>query len=255
MEPLKEAVEAWLHRVRAPILGYSLLAALAINWEPIWALTFSDIDVFSKFLYFDLKTDVFTLFAIPLGIGTLSAIASPWIGLVGAYFARKPTLLLRRLQQDVRVDQEIYQLSLQAKIEDAKAEEERAREGRKLAALMRTQEAEKLGPEAVETLKRLRDASTTAENDPEIALSELDMFAIRLLGALGEVYVEDLSKKEEVLSRYQKIVPHGTPRRLTTELTDSLKHIEGLGLVQREGHAWSLKSKGYTEYDRLLSYL
>ena len=72
MEPLKEAVEAWLHRVRAPILGYTLLAGLAINWKALWALLFSEIDLFSRFLYFDLRTDLCTLFVFPLVVGFVS---------------------------------------------------------------------------------------------------------------------------------------------------------------------------------------
>jgi hypothetical protein len=83
LEPLKEAVEAWLHRVRAPILGYTLLAGLVINWKPLWALLFADIDVFSKFLYFDLRTDYWTLIVLPLLVGVLSALMTPWIALAG----------------------------------------------------------------------------------------------------------------------------------------------------------------------------
>lgn len=252
MEPLKEAVEVWLQRVKAPILGYTVLACVAINWKALWALLFSEIDVFSRFFYFDLRTDVYTLLVYPVTLGLLSTFLSPWIGLMGLLIVRKPSRLQRKFQQDALVEQEVYQLLSRAKIEDAKAEDERARESRKLAALKRIQEAEEIGSEAVEALEQDRISSTTSENDPKIVLSDLDNFAIRLVGAVGDAYVEDLSKKDEVLSHYRKIVPRGTPKRLNTELTDTLRRIEKLGLAKREAHgAWSLTSRGYNELDRL----
>lgn len=226
MEPLKEAVEAWLHRVRAPILGYSLLAGLAINWKPLWVLVFSDIDVFSRFSYFDLKTDVYTLVVWPVLGGLLSAALSPWIGLLGAHIVRQPAKMQRELQRDARVEQEIYQLVTQSRVEKAKAELgraqaeqglakadlqraqaeqelakadlqrakaelERARESIKLDELKRTQEAEELGQEAVEALRQARaEAEPSGVNSPgghsPFVLSDLDAAAIKFLGNLQE---------------------------------------------------------------------
>lgn len=253
MEPLKEAVEAWLHRVRAPILGYTLLAGLAINWKALWALLFSEIDLFSRFLYFDLRTDLCTLFVFPLVVGFVSAIASPWIGLVGAWCARKPTELLRKIQHDARVEQEIYRLETQARVETAKAREERARETRKLAELKRTQEAAELGEEALDAFEEARESNQTVDHNAKLSLSELEKFAILVLGTLnGEVSAETISQNKNVAKDYMRLVPNATPLRLKTELEDALQRVQKLGLAKRSPYGeWSLTSTGYEEHDRL----
>lgn len=253
VEPLKEAVEAWLQRVRSPILGYSLLAALAMNWKPLWALVFADIDVFSRFLYFDLRTDVCTLFVWPVVIGSVTDALTPWIGLVGIYVVRLPSKLQRELQRDARVEQEIYLLSTQAKIEDAKAQVERAREERTLAEAKRTQEAEKLGPEAVETLRQSRATVEIEGDQQKMSLSEVERFTIMFLGIQpGAVNPDKVHPNAVGLKAFESIVPGANVQRVKIELKDALDRLKKLGLTYNDGLGrWSLTSKGYEEYDHL----
>lgn len=164
MEPFKEAFEAWLHRVRAPILGYTLLAGLVINWKPLWALLFADIDVFSKFLYFDLRTDYWTLILLPLFVGVLSAIVSPWFAFAGAYMVRLPARLQVELQEEARHQAVIRKIKRQA-------EEEAARENALIERAKRDAVAGDVDPEAAQALliERAKRDAAAADVHPEAA--------------------------------------------------------------------------------------
>jgi hypothetical protein len=260
-------------------LGYSLLAALAINWKPLWALVFSDIDVFSRFSYFDLKTDVYTLVVWPIFVGLLSAALSPWIGLFGAHIVRKPAKMQLELQRDARVEQEIYQLVTQIRVEKAKAELgraqaeqelakadlqlakaelERTRESIKLDELKRTQEAEQLGQEAVEALRQARaEAEPSGVNSPGgyslVVLSDLDVAAIKFLGKLEEpINPEKLSLETRGLHVFDKVLPTQTLQRIRVELHNAFERLSKQGLTSKDRFGrWTLTPKGYEEYDRL----
>ena len=56
LDIFKDSAEAWLQRVRSPILGSAALLFFAINWKPIWYLVFADKPVLEKLDYFDTNT-------------------------------------------------------------------------------------------------------------------------------------------------------------------------------------------------------
>lgn len=245
MEPLKEAVDAWLQRVRAPILGYSLLAALAINWKPLWALLFADIDVFSKFLYFDLRTDYCTLIVLPLVIGVLTALLTPWIAFAGAYLVRLPARLQVELQEDARHGAVIRKIKREA-------EEEAARENALIERAKRDAAAGDVDPEAAQALKRAR---AEVENNQEVttpSLSNLDASVIRFMGLQSGAVSP--AKMDLKLARvaFEPVLPDATPQRIKVELQAALERLRKLDLTHHDGLGnWSLTSQGYAEYDRL----
>jgi len=68
---LNQVFQAWSDRIRSPILGSVVLAFIAINWKPLYYLFFAETSVLTRFAYFDMKTDLGTLFLGPLAIGLL----------------------------------------------------------------------------------------------------------------------------------------------------------------------------------------
>ena len=95
---LKEIVGTFNERLRSPILGSILLAFFIVNWRPLFFLFFSDNSIPQKFVYFDANTSELSLYLLPLLIGSIIAILSPWLKHLGALIAKKPTHLLKSLQ-------------------------------------------------------------------------------------------------------------------------------------------------------------
>ena len=109
MEFLPNLWNAWLQRIRAPIIGAISLSFIAINWQPIWYLLFADQPVRQKFLFFDANTSISTLIFYPVIVGVLLAMTSPWLRLVGTWWTQFPISRIRRIQSDRDHDQKVHQ--------------------------------------------------------------------------------------------------------------------------------------------------
>lgn len=252
VEPFKEAFEAWLHRVRAPILGYTLLAGLVINWKPLWALLFADIDVFSKFLYFDLRTDYWTLILLPLFVGVLSAIVSPWFAFAGAYMVRLPARLQVELQEEARHQAVIRKIKLQAEEEAARENALAARENALIERAKRDAVAGDVDPEAAQALKRERAEAESNQEVTKRTLSDFDKSAIQFMGKQsGTVSPANMDSRLARVA-FEPVLPDATPQRIKIELQAALERLRELDLTNMDHFGnWSLTSQGYAEYDRL----
>jgi hypothetical protein len=252
LEPLKEAVEAWLHRVRAPILGYTLLAGLVINWKPLWALLFADVDVFSKFLYFDLRTDYWTLIVLPLLVGVLSALVTPWIALAGAYMVRLPARLQVELQEDARHEAVIRKIKRQAEEEAARENALAAKENALIERAKRDAAAGDVDPEAAQALKRARAEAESNQEVTKRSLSDLDKSVILFMGMQSGPVSPIMMDPTLARVAFEPVLPDATPQRIKVELQDALERLRALDLTNKDhSGSWSLTSKGYEEYDRL----
>ncbi len=87
---MKDVVDAIGARIKSPYFGYSVLAFVALNWRALFLLLLSKASPENRILEFDAVTSSWTLFVLPLFIGSLVAIISPWIGLLFEYISRKP---------------------------------------------------------------------------------------------------------------------------------------------------------------------
>lgn len=54
----KDVLEAVKHRVVSPFFGNLALFAIILNWQPIYFLLFSDVDVMQKFEFFEKATQI-----------------------------------------------------------------------------------------------------------------------------------------------------------------------------------------------------
>jgi hypothetical protein len=100
MDGIKEILDALNTRIRSPIFGSITIAFIFTNWKPLFYLAFSDSTVSTKFTYFDTSTTIWSLIAIPLALGLILAVASPWITLFSSQVAEFPTSKRKLLQVD-----------------------------------------------------------------------------------------------------------------------------------------------------------
>lgn len=89
-DALKEIISAFSQRIKSPFIGFIALAFLIVNWKPVFYLVFSGKPALIKFEYFDQNTHWMNLYILPLVLGVLSALASPYITLIGAIWAERP---------------------------------------------------------------------------------------------------------------------------------------------------------------------
>ena len=167
LETLKDIAEAWSQRARSPIIGSILLAAILINWQPLWYLLFAERPILQKFRYFDANTDASSLFWWPIVFGLSAAMLVPWIRLLGVVIVRVPTKLARRLQHDDSHEQRIYQLKKSAGEIRVQADLDEAAEEAKIGAAKRLERAREVGGDALEDeiLERRTNERTAADLD------------------------------------------------------------------------------------------
>lgn len=101
-------MEAMLSRVRSPLLGSAILSFTVINWKVLFFIIFSDNSAIDKFSYFDQHTSVWTLLYGPVLAGVVLGLASPWIGLFGAWAASQP-VQRQRILADRLASERLFQ--------------------------------------------------------------------------------------------------------------------------------------------------
>lgn len=98
MELIREFLNTYSQRIRSPIFGSIILAFIAVNWQSIYYLVFSSANAINKFAFWDTHTNWRSLFAIPIAIGILMAIITPFASELGARIASGPMGRRRMLQ-------------------------------------------------------------------------------------------------------------------------------------------------------------
>lgn len=162
---MNELLDALRARLRNPLLGYFILAAMAVNWRVLFFLVVDSGTADSRIEYFNEHTTTTTLVLWP-GLFALAAIiVSPWISYGVSFVAAKPLGLLGLL--NAHSEHEL--LIAKKALEDARSgllaskEDEligRAKRDQEVAAL----EDEKLRVRLRAELDQLRTERETARN-------------------------------------------------------------------------------------------
>ena len=97
---MKEIIEAFNARIRSPVFGYFVLALLVINWKPLFFLLVDDTPVSTRIELFEKLTNITSLLVLPIAIGAIAAIVSPWVNYVFLRLCRKPTDLRNAIQAE-----------------------------------------------------------------------------------------------------------------------------------------------------------
>jgi hypothetical protein len=184
MDFLKDAVDAFSERLRSPFLGYITLSVLFFNWQPFWYVAFAEKPVRARFLYFDANSTVYTLYFLPVILGTVIAVVLPWVKLCGALIAAAPTRRLKKLQSAEAMQHRITMTGLKAKEEEAIAELENATELRRIRAAERLARAKAVSDEAVEEIESERSNAMVPGNPVFAIDEELGDLELNLLSGL-----------------------------------------------------------------------
>lgn len=83
MEYVKEIFEGFASRSRSHFFSAILISFLIFNWQPIYFVLYSDVDILERFDYFDSYVKVWW----PIGTGVSMALLTPGIILAGSWWA------------------------------------------------------------------------------------------------------------------------------------------------------------------------
>lgn len=148
----KDLAEAANSRIRSPFIGSIALVFFFANWKALAILFFSNGSIELRVLTFEGMISWWSLVFVPVALGTLAAIIFPWVRLLGAWVARKPSGVLRRLQHDESQQFRIYQLNGDAAEAEAEARLAEATERAKIDAAKRLEDARNVDPTVKEEL-------------------------------------------------------------------------------------------------------
>lgn len=260
---VKDSTEAWLQRIRSPILGSVALTFMAFNWKPLWYLIFSDQPVAINLLFFKLNTSIYSLYLFPILTGLVLAFATPWLKWLGAIFAANPTRRLRFLQAGEAQEQRIRRFELAAKEEAAIKELEIARSERTIEAAKAEEAAKDVGGDALAEKVRADASNAVADqsrwvsavaNPYDQKLDGLKKLIIKHLGREAEAVRFDgkILGQSEFISAYKVLVPSYTPQRMKTEAEAALSELKKMRIVvEVDSNRFGLTAEGYKYFDRL----
>lgn len=87
---MKDVFDAVSARIKAPYVGYAVLAFLALNWRAIFMLAMTQGTPEQRLAAFDMHTTLWSLSIAPLLTGVIVAVSSEWIRYGFEWTARKP---------------------------------------------------------------------------------------------------------------------------------------------------------------------
>jgi|GEM_PF-5902018 len=129
MDHLLEVIRAFRTKLNSPFFGMICLSFVAVNWQPIFLVLFTDTWVFAKFWYFNATVRYWE----PIVFGLFAAAASPFIKLGGVWISRWPSRKYSNWMHDETVAREEYRKRSNA-ISERLETERRVAEERALVA-------------------------------------------------------------------------------------------------------------------------
>ncbi|WP_418512143.1 hypothetical protein [Corallibacter sp.] len=133
---MKDLFDAITTRIQAPYFGYSLLAFVVLNWRALFLLIMLDATAHERISIFEQETSVWSVVVLPLLVGAILAIFTPWSRYIFEYLSQKPFALRDRIHlhadhqrtiQQTKLEQarsELFGQKEQELIERAKRDEE-----------------------------------------------------------------------------------------------------------------------------------
>lgn len=255
MGALKETLDAWLARVKSPVLGFIVLAFIVVNWKPLWFLVFTDESGYTKITYFEQHTTPMTLYWLPLIIGLIGAILTPWVDLFGVLIARFPILIRRQIQGAHETDVLITEMYNTTRLEVAKVESQAksqaAIENAALAKAERNKKATEIGDDAVADIEKVRAAAQDELQKVIAELSSIDRILIQQLNIVSPI--DELIFVEKVTATLLKVEPtrFSSGQRAVIESKASLDRLRKSGIVTNQVNRITLSEYGYRVSDIL----
>lgn len=87
---MHDVLDAISARIKAPYFGYALLAFIGLNWRGVFLLTVTKGSPQERLAAFDAQTSAWSLIALPLLVGGLVTLVSPWVRLGFGLLSKRP---------------------------------------------------------------------------------------------------------------------------------------------------------------------
>lgn len=110
---MKDIWDAVTARVKTPYFGYAVLAFIALNWRGFFLLAVTSGTPQDRLSAFDSATSHYTLFALPLLIGTFVAFVTPWLQYFFSFISSKPLGMIDYLNLQAEHKKTIKQTELE----------------------------------------------------------------------------------------------------------------------------------------------
>ena len=190
LDLMKDYLDSLSQRVRSPFGGYTIASFLAINWQEVFYLFFSDQSASIRIRFFDLRSSWFDLIALPVLFGAILAIGLPWLNFAVAFCIRMPVGKHRQLQMTETISNKVHQINDSTRIEEAEAKSEKVRENRKIEGARRLEEARAVNSEGLENaILKDRESSIIYPDKLQTALSIIGNLEKAIIVRLGKAGV------------------------------------------------------------------
>ncbi|MCE8051062.1 hypothetical protein HOP61_07140 [Halomonas daqingensis] len=219
---MKEFIEALTHRIRSPVLGYYSVAAVALNWKPIFYLLAANEGVLERIAYVDANTTYWSVIIYPLAASLLLSLLYPWLQFVVLWLIRKPT----RLRNTLYAENEHEHLAKKLEFEQLRGAIIAEREQQLIEKKKRDQEVEDIDNEELkQDLKaELHQLRNEEYGDKTISLVEAASLALKKVGIKADktvttggstgvrIWLTDHAPNEQLKLLHDELVSfHGKP--------------------------------------------
>jgi len=266
LDVFKDGAEAWIQRVKSPLIGSIFLAFVALIWKAIFFVLFSDAPILFRYWYFDTQTSWYSLLVWPILIGTIFGLATPFINFGASWVVRlaieKSRILNARSASAVMTAK--AEFAAEREIASAEFKEAALRDAEATQAIndadltdeVRDELDRKVASNKSETIEKddARAAVNLSAKELIASLSSRERGTLRAMGQADSA-IEPSSLESE--KQYFKTIlgdtlPDLNDARLEVELLDSLRMLKEFGLAESNRFGgWKLTSRGYGAADLL----
>ena len=192
MNDIFDAISA---RIKAPYFGYALLAFIGLNWRGIFLLSVTKGAPQERLDAFDAQTSISSLIVLPLLVGALVTVASPWLRLAFGFLSKRPLEHIDNLHLDSEHKKTIRKTQLEQSRADFFASKEseligRARRDEEILEIEDERLKEKLKQE-IDVLRRERERVSLnldeQSNDTRISVPEREILKAAVQDKSGSI--------------------------------------------------------------------
>ena len=168
---MHDVLDAISARIKAPYFGYALLAFIGLNWRGMFLLTVTSGSHQERLAAFDAQTSLWSLVVLPLLVGGIVTLVSPWVRLGFGLLSKRPFEHIDNLHLDSEHKKTIRKTQLEQSRSAFFASKEselieRAKRDEEVLEIEDEQLKEKLKRE-IDALRRERERMSVGLNEDE----------------------------------------------------------------------------------------
>lgn len=168
---MHDVLDAISARIKAPYFGYALLAFIGLNWRGIFLLTVTSGSPQERLAAFDAQTSAWSLVVLPLLVGGLVTLVSPWLRLGFGLLSKRPFEHIDNLH----LDSEHKKMIRKTQLEQSRSAFFASKESELIERAKRDEEVLEIEDEQLkEKLKREIDALRRERERMSVGLNEYE---------------------------------------------------------------------------------